>query len=271
MMNQKVVAWPIDGLKQSGEILAKIKEMTSDPEARKLISYIKLNDALHNLDMSGPRLVEEIMKLGIPMQSLFLDLKLPDTNGTNLNILEKYAQVIPEMQCIVTIHAICSARSFVEIRQKYPYLRLALVSTLTDMTPEECMKKYGMTPEEKIAKDATDVQNSYIDYIYAKEIKKHKNLAFDMVVCSGLELEYLDQKIGVYFSFITAGIRDTWMAAGQQERTIGVADALEKGADIVVLGAQLTKGNPEKGISAAESRRRTAEEIDRFFRTKEAV
>ena len=57
--------------------------------------------------------------------------------------------------------------------------------------------------------------------------------------------------------FITPAIRDSWMDAGQQsvDRIDGIKSTLDNGADFLVLGGQLMKGNPEKDISAVESRK----------------
>jgi hypothetical protein len=52
------------------------------------------------------------------------------------------------------------------------------------------------------------------------------------------------------------------MAKGQQERISGVCQAMVDGADLVVMGSQMKKGNSGKGISVEESQRLTRIEID---------
>jgi adenine/guanine phosphoribosyltransferase-like PRPP-binding protein len=79
---------------------------------------------------------------------------------------------------------------------------------------------------------------------------------FDAVVCSPQELKLLKKNLPDHIETIVPGIRDSWMDAGQQspDRIDGVKNTLDNGADYEVLGGQLMKGNPDKNISAAESR-----------------
>jgi len=50
-----------------------------------------------------------------------------------------------------------------------------------------------------------------------------------------------------------------------QKRIIGIYEALSKRATFAVMGAQMTKGNPDSNISAAESRKLTFAEIAKFY------
>ena len=76
---------------------------------------------------------------------------------------------------------------------------------------------------------------------------------FDLVVCSSLELLFLKDNLPVAYEFIVPGIRDVWMSSDHQQRITGVRAALDLGATYVVMGAQLTKGNPDAGITPEQS------------------
>ncbi len=252
-----------DAFNSDTDLLAAFYEIMKDNVSKDLISHIKFNDALHLEDLSGPRLVARIKRELVNLNSnakIFLDFKLADTKGTNLNILKHYLEkeYCPD---IVTIRDCCSINSFLELRRLLPKtVKLALVSVLTDMPVKECIERYKMSPQEKIISDIEIISKLYDN---AKE-DSDIDLPFDMVVCSPLELDALTVRFKNLFEYIVPGIRDEWMAKGQQARFTGVKEALEKKAKVVVMGSQMTKGNPEKGVSAAESRQKTKEQISLY-------
>ena len=55
------------------------------------------------------------------------------------------------------------------------------------------------------------------------------------------------------------------MAPDHQKRITGAYEALKLGAWRLVMGAQITKGNPDKGVSTEESQAITLEEVEKFF------
>jgi len=252
---------PIDG-KSGHSILTAIEVVMKDPVARSLISHVKLNDVLHDDLFSSTDLVKEVIKLLKRLKSkakLFLDFKIADTSGTNANTLKRYQEFEPD---IVTIRSDCSFKGFLAAKQALPNTKLALVSVLTDMSEEECLRRFNMTPSEKIIRDMR------VLWTEAKMYTKNGEAPFEMVVCSPLELESLGQYWGDKFQFIVPGIRDSWMLQGQQRRTMGVKDALDGGADFVVMGSQMTKGNLGNKVSAEISRKMTVVEIQKSWRIK---
>ena len=116
----------------------------------------------------------------------------------------------------------------------------------------ELQARYGMMPALKIFNDITNIEATYA------KIREDTDPIdpFDMVVCSPLELELLASVFPHKFELITPGIRDRWMLKGQQARTAGVKLALNLGANFVVMGSQMTKGNSDRNISAEESRKK---------------
>lgn len=252
---KKVIILPLDGFASGQESLEKAKFFMAQPGMSDLVGFIKVNDAVHNYDMGGPEIVRQLgSKAGI-----FLDLKIFDVSATVVNTIKKYSEALPT---ILTVASNCSVETIVKLRLACPEVKLALVSALTDMSASECQSRFGMLPAIKIYNDLENIRQLYqkIDGINAFE-------PFDFVVCSAHELEFLRRNLSEEIGFIVPGIRDVWMKnpKDHQKRTVGVAEALSLGATYVVMGAQITKGNPEFDVSAETSRELTLEAIKEYF------
>lgn len=243
---------PLDGFKSKQDLFAKLAEVMSSSVAE-FIGMLKLNDAIHLPDTSGPELIEELHFL-YPDMEIFIDFKTADVVDTIRNVLKKY----PSIQMVLTVKE-PSPKTFLSLRREFPQLKIALFCVGTDWKPEQVQAFFGMTPALKIFKDAENFQMLY-DQIKGKD---DNQFAFDMLVSSENELSFLKKNMRENMEYITPGIRDSWMDKGGQERVAGVKEALEWGV-YPVIGSQLLKGNPEANISAEESRRRTFEIIDNF-------
>ncbi len=68
----------------------------------------------------------------------------------------------------------------------------------------------------------------------------------DGIVSSPWELKPLREKFGGKFLYVTPGIRPSWATKDDQKRTMNFREAIEGGADYVVIGRPITKAdNPE--------------------------
>lgn len=240
---KKIFIVPIDGLNSTQSMRNRIEGILKEPNnMADFISHIKFNDALH---VDGVK--EEVLSFIInnfPGINIFFDLKLPDTNGTDKNILGHYLKYMRPGD-IVTINSNCSLRAFNDVRDVLPSgVKIALVSVLTDTPPQECQLRRGMTPEMAILNDAINLSNL-------------GNNPFDAVICSPAEIALLKQILPSNIEYALPCIRDEWMDVGQQsvDRINGVREALDFGADFLIMGSQLAKGCPGNNISAVESRK----------------
>ena len=140
-MKKLIIAF--DGLKYPLDLLDKLEEAMSDPiEMVDYVSHFKFNDALH---MPGAGKMLETIIAGYSETSIFWDLKLPDTNGTDKNILSHYLSLMRPGD-IVTVSSICSLRAFRDIRSILPIgVKIAIVSVLTDTDKAECQARRGMS------------------------------------------------------------------------------------------------------------------------------
>lgn len=262
----------IDGLKDQAAGLTVVREVFSDRSAFDLIGYVKFNDAVH----IGPDVGAEFISLArrtiakmsgyhgagpvraeadrvVNNVGIFLDLKLADTSGTNVNTVAKYEGID-----ILTVRDSVSAKGWLALRRNLgSKTKLALVSALTDMPAEECRSRYGVMPAQKILNDIIAIEAAYAKVREPSDPKE----PFDMIVCSPLEVQFLSNLFGYKFQFIVPGIRDVWMEKGQQARSTGVREALGLGATYCVMGEQMVKGNKDKGISPEKSRLMTLAEV----------
>lgn len=254
MNEKKFFVVPIDGLSSAENIVDKISDILSNPkEMVDYVSHIKFNDAFH-LDKYGIRVVIDVIHEDYPDLNVFHDFKLADTNGTDVNVLKKYIEYMRPGD-IVTVSSTCSKRAFEDIRSVLPAgVKIALVSVLTDTSKEECQMRRGMLPEMAILNDAINLLNM-------------NPKMFDAVVCSPSELKLLNKNLPDHIEYIVPGIRDSWMDMGQQskDRARGIQAAIEAGANFLVIGSQLSKGNPKEGLGPVESRLMSLSEVDKVM------
>lgn len=255
-MNRKVIILPFDGYPTAAKLHEAISDLPLD--VWDMVAYIKINDGAHNIDQGGPAIMNYIRHNVPDSVGIFLDLKIYDVSATMVNVLKKYS-IAPD---ILTVSSQCSVEGIIKLRKLLPEkTKLAMVSLLTDIGEDECSKRFCMKPDEKIIDDLSGIETIYYDKkISDPSLPEH---LFDLIVCSPKEVEYLKNNLPNHYGFIVPGIRDKWMRSSteHQKRTTGVAEALKSGATYVVMGAQITKGNPEKDISPEESRNLTFDEI----------
>jgi len=238
----------LDGIKTPQLIVNKIFEVMGTPsEMPDYVSHFKFNDAFH---LEGFKELLPLVIGNYPGISIFWDLKLPDTNGTDANILRNYVEYMRPGD-IVTVTSTASLKAYREIRKVVPVgVEIAMVSVLTDTDRAECKTRRGMSPEMAILNDA-------------RNLLELEPTAIDAIICSHKELGFLKRNLPGNIKFYVPGVRDSWMEVGQQskDRISGVRNVIDDGASGAVLGAQLMKGNPEAGISTEESRRLTLAEL----------
>lgn len=120
------------------------------------------------------------------------------------------------------------------------------VSVLTSLTPEECQQIYGSDVQTKVRQFAANA----------------KQAGLDALVCSPEELELLrsDQTLK-NIMLITPGVRPSWAEANDQNRVATPAEAIKRGADMLVIGRPITQPPAEIG-SPAEAIKRIIAEIE---------
>ncbi|WP_264730745.1 orotidine-5'-phosphate decarboxylase [Wolbachia endosymbiont (group B) of Episyrphus balteatus] len=173
----------------------------------------------------GPSGVREVAKCNVP---IFLDLKLYDIPNTVARTVEAIKALDVEM---LTLHIsggtkmLKEALSIVQGKK----IKLIGVTVLTSMGNED-LSELGVAREAK----------SQV-ILLAKLAKK---IGLHGVVCSALEAQEVRQECGKDFKIITPGIRIN-RGHDDQKRTATPKEAINSGADYIVIGRPITKsGNP---------------------------
>ncbi len=181
----------------------------------------------------GPDIINRVHDLG---GQVFLDLKLHDIPNT----VASAARVITRLNTFMfNIHAAGgremmsqaaqAARSQAELLGIAPPLLLA-VTVLTSIGPKELtddMLVTGLSVEELVVKWALMAQQSGIGG----------------VVCSPQEIVPIRKACGPDFKIVTPGIRPLWSAANDQKRITTPRQALDQGADFMVIGRPIVQAD----------------------------
>ena len=101
------------------------------------------------------------------------------------------------------------------------------VTGLTDISPEECEKTYGRDPESQVA-------------FFAEKLVE---CGVQALVCSPLELATVRKTVGDKLICITPGIRDENTPPDDQKRTMTARDAINAGADYLVIGRPIMESD----------------------------
>lgn len=171
---------------------------------------------------AGPQLVEKLMAKGF---EVFLDLKFHDIPNTVANACKAAAGLGVWM---VNVHALGGRKMLSAAREAIPAkkTKLIAVTLLTSMGRDE-MDDIGLngTPEDVVLRLATLAHDC----------------GLDGVVCSALEAARLRQTMGKDFCLVTPGIRMADAAMDDQQRVATPRQAIENGADYLVIGRPITQ------------------------------
>lgn len=178
----------------------------------------------------GPRGVEAVAALGVP---IFLDLKLHDIPNTVAGAVRGAGQLGVAM---LTLHA-AGGRAMLEAAAAAAPTGLALlgVTVLTSLDQHD-LATIGVPSE-------LDVQAERLG-----------RLALDAglggLVCSPREIATLRARLGPTPRLVVPGIRPA-DGGDDQKRTMGPAEALALGADVLVIGRPITRADSPAAAAAA--------------------
>jgi orotidine-5'-phosphate decarboxylase len=195
-------------------------------QLRGLVGGLKVGLEFHTAN--GPDGVRAIAEAGLP---IFLDLKFHDIPNTVAGAVRSAVRLAP---ALTTLHAIGGAEMMKaavdaagDEAAKCGVARpkLLAVTVLTSMGPAEL--------------PSIGVHDTVLD-----QVKRLASLAqeagVDGIVCSPHEVEHLRALLGPEITLVIPGIRPAWAAANDQKRILTPAEAIKKGADILVIGRPIT-------------------------------
>jgi orotidine-5'-phosphate decarboxylase len=167
---------------------------------------------------------------------IFLDLKLHDIPHTVSGAAKAVADLAPKY---LTVHASGGSEMIKAAVQASPHTQITGVTVLTSLSEEDVsglgFSANALTTAVGLAKIAV-------------------NAGAQAIVCSPLEIAAIRSAVGPMPAIITPGVRPAdSIAADDQVRTMTPKAAIEKGANLVVIGRPITN-SWKQGASAMRDR-----------------
>lgn len=178
--------------------------------------------------------IERIQKLNIP---LFLDLKLYDIPNTVKKSLENVLSLKPEYTTIHVLGGKKMLQECVNLKNK--------LNSKTNLIGVTLLTSFDGNSAEEIGLNGS----------VNKNVENLSKLAFDCgmdgIVCSPKEIKKIKETYGPKLKVIVPGIRNDTGNADDQKRTLSAKEAIDFGADIIVVGRPITSA--ESPANAAKT------------------
>lgn len=187
--------------------------------------------------LGGPALVEKLLMQGF---QVFLDLKFHDIPHTVAQACKAAAELGIWMMTVHTLGGrkmLEAAREAVASASQRPLL--IGVTLLTSLDGNDLSDiGIGGTVEDQVVRLAGLAQQT----------------GLDGVVCSAREARSLRVRYGPEFRLVTPGIRPAGSTSQDQRRVMTPAEALQAGADYLVIGRPITQApDPQEVLAAIQS------------------
>ena len=189
------------------------------------VSFYKIGLQLYTV--GGPAVVQAIAATGA---KIFLDLKLHDIPNTVANAVAAAGDLGVNL---LTVHLTGgSAMLEAAVKAKPAQLSLLGVTVLTSAT-EETLREIGVTAqvEEQVLRLA----------------RLGRTAGVDGLITSPQEVAALRKQLGEKTLLVTPGIRPAWAAADDQKRFTTPREAIDAGADYLVVGRPITGADDPRG------------------------
>jgi len=189
------------------------------------ISFFKIGLQLYTAE--GPEIVRAVLASGA---KVFLDLKLHDIPNTVANAVESAGKVGAQM---LTIHLSGGPEMIrAAVSAKKGKMSILGVTVLTSAT-QQTLDEIGIGEQ--------------LD----RHVLRLGNLGaaagIDGLVASPFEVSFLREQLGDKIKLIVPGVRPSWSESGDQKRFMTPRQALEAGADYLVIGRPITKDPNPRG------------------------
>ena len=220
-MNKIILALDTTNLDEAIEVTKKIKNK---------IFTIKLG--LEFFNAHGKAGIKKFNDIGIT--NLVLDIKLKDIGQT----VYKAIKALEDIKFgFLTIHG-QGGKEMIEKAKK--------AASEIDSKPNIMMVTI------LTALDDNDLRDMGNDNTVVKQVEKLAKLAKDMnvgVICSGQEAKTVRKIIGPNLSIFTPGVRMRDDSRNDQKRICTPSESIKNGADKIIMGRSLIKGNIEENIA----------------------
>ena len=200
-------------------------DLDSPAEAFNLVRRIGSHVDFYKVGMelyaaAGPDFLNELTAQG---KQIFLDMKFYDIGET---VKRAVAQVARRNISFLTVHGSQAVmRAAIEGRRDYD-LKLLAVTVLTSFD-ESDLRQLGYPCS--------------VRDLVSLRVRNATEAGIDGIVCSPVEVSRVRELTGPRAILVTPGVRSAGAAAGDQKRVATPRDALQNGADYLVIGRQITR------------------------------
>jgi orotidine-5'-phosphate decarboxylase len=164
---------------------------------------------------------------------IFLDLKLHDIPNTVAGACRSVADINPKF---LTVHASGGSKMISAASSTLPKVEITAVTILTSLDQEQ-MIAMGLSEN--------------IESLTLSLAKNAVNSGARAIVSSPQEVSLLRKHLGEKVTLITPGVRPSGAERDDQERIMTPRQAIEAGADFVVIGRPITKASDPKQAAEA--------------------
>jgi orotidine-5'-phosphate decarboxylase len=216
------------------DVATKERALDLVEELHDQISFFKIGLQLYTAE--GPAVVREVLAAGA---KVFLDLKLHDIPNTVARAVESAAQLGVQMLTIHLSGGPEMIRAAVAARKNN--LSILGVTVLTSAI-DQTLSEIGISDR--------------IDNQVLRLAKLGVEAGIDGLVASPHEVKMLRAQFGAKIKLVVPGIRPSWSEAGDQRRVMTPHEALDAGADYLVIGRPIiAHPNPSEAVSKILSER----------------
>ena len=214
-----IVALDVPTKKEALKLVEKLRDQ---------ISFFKIGLQLYTEE--GPAIVRAVSATG---SKVWLDLKLHDIPNTVAKAVESASRLGVQM---LTIHLSGGSEMVrAATAARINNMLLLGVTVLTSAT-EETLREIGIQGK--------------IDDQVLRLAKLGVEAGIDGVVASPHEIKSLRLEFGNKIRIVVPGIRPSWSEPGDQRRTMTPCEALEAGADYLVIGRPIVAHpNPNEAVA----------------------
>ena len=164
---------------------------------------------------------------------VFLDLKLHDIPNTVAGACRSVADIDPKF---LTVHASGGSKMISAASSALPKVEITAVTILTSLDQEQ-MLAMGLSEN--------------IENLTLSLAKNAVNSGARAIVSSPQEVSLLRKHLGEKVTLITPGVRPSGAERDDQERIMTPRQAIDAGADFVVIGRPITKASDPKQAAEA--------------------
>lgn len=213
------------------EAIELVKDLTP------YVGVYKIGMQLYN--SIGPSIVEEVNALG---GKVFVDLKfhdIPNTAGAAGKVLTRLNSFM------FNVHA-AGGR---EMMQKVAADAQNEADRLGIVPPTILAVTVLTSISDKQLQEEMHVDSMNVKELAVKWAVMAKESGLNGVVCSPQEITAIRAACGPDFKIVTPGIRPRWTEANDQKRITTPRDALDLGADYMVIGRPITKADDRRAAA----------------------